>query len=285
MKSIALSMADNSNFDHMFGRCSEWAGAHKAEVGAIEMAVGAAILSWGVMSGHINMGAGVVGSSLGDIGAMAGLGLGGVGSAVVAATFLKGLFVGGVVGVAGVTAVPAMVLIGGGALIAGAFGYVVGDKLQAILNPPAGWGDLLEGGSIVLVGLALMLDGARRIIRDERVLSAFSRFKDGVVELIDKGTEIIAKTIGELQEIVKDMASEPTAWGISGAGAAAGVAVGSSIAAGTVTVAGSSALGAVALSLGLVSAPVWPVIAGGAAGLALGIAAWKGVQRFRGGKR
>jgi len=31
------------------------------------------------------------------------------------------------------------------------------------------------------------------------------------------------------------------------------------------------------ISLGFVSAPLWPVIAGGVAGLAVGLAAWKGV--------
>ena len=51
---------------------------------------------------------------------------------------------------------------------------------------------------------------------------------------------------------------------------------------GSVTVLGSHALGAAALSLGLVSAPLWPVIAGGAAGLGLGYAAWSTVRRFTG---
>jgi hypothetical protein len=40
-------------------------------------------------------------------------------------------------------------------------------------------------------------------------------------------------------------------------------------------------LGAVALSLGLVAAPAWPVIAGGAAGLAVGLAGWKAVKKYR----
>ena len=60
-----------------------------------------------------------------------------------------------------------------------------------------------------------------------------------------------------------------------------GTAIGSGIPIGSVTVLGSQGLGAVALSLGLVSAPVWPLIAGGAAGLALGVAVWKGIQHFR----
>ena len=62
--------------------------------------------------------------------------------------------------------------------------------------------------------------------------------------------------------------------------AAAGTAVGGSLAAGSVTVLGSQAIGSVALSLGVVSAPLWPVIAGGAAGLAIGYGAWKTARHF-----
>lgn len=60
----------------------------------------------------------------------------------------------------------------------------------------------------------------------------------------------------------------------------AGTSLGGSVAAGSVTVLGSHALGGVALSLGLVSAPLWPVIAGGAAGLAVGYGAWKLCRAF-----
>jgi hypothetical protein len=52
-------------------------------------------------------------------------------------------------------------------------------------------------------------------------------------------------------------------------GVGAGAFIGPAVAASTVTVMGSSALGGAALTLGLVSAPVWPVVAVGAAGAAV----------------
>lgn len=67
---------------------------------------------------------------------------------------------------------------------------------------------------------------------------------------------------------------------IVGAGAtlaagAGGAAAGAAYAAGTVTVLGSSTLGGAALSLGLVSAPVWPAVAGGVGAAGLGLLGWK----------
>lgn len=281
MNKIVLREVDLTAFNSAFEKCKAWGIEHQAEVGVAEMALGAAILSWGVMNGHIQMGKDVVASKLADIGGLTGLGVGGAGSAALAATILKGVFVGGVGMVAGVTSIPAVVLIGGGSLILGAFGYVVGDKLDAFLHPPLGFEGMLLGSSIVAVGVALMIDGARRIVNDERLLEAASKFKDGVIQLAPQATEIIATTWEDLQALVKELAKSPSAFATAGATAAAGGAVGSTIAVGSVTVLGSKGLGALALSMGLVSAPVWPVIAGGAAGLVLGVAAWKGLKHYR----
>lgn len=281
MNKIVLSDADKSGFERALALCKTWSINHQAEVGVAEMALGAAVLSWGVMNGHLVMGQDVVASKLADIGGLAGLGIGSAGSAAVAATILKGVFVGGVGFVAGVTSIPALALIGGGALILGSFGYVIGDKLDPIFNPPAGFGDLLLGASIVAVGTALLIDGARRIVKDERVLATVSKFKDGMIQLVPQATEIVAANYDELQILVKELAKSPSAYATAGTSVIAGATIGSTLAAGTVSVLGSQGLGAVALSLGLVSAPVWPVVAGGAAGLALGAAAWKGIKHYR----
>jgi predicted anti-sigma-YlaC factor YlaD len=55
----------------------------------------------------------------------------------------------------------------------------------------------------------------------------------------------------------------------------AGTAIGGSIAAASVTIFGSSTLGSMALALGLISSPVWPVIAGGITGAATAHILWK----------
>lgn len=282
MSEIRFSEPDNSGFERAFELCKAWAADHQAEVGVAEMAFGAAVLSWGVMNGHIVMGHDLAASKLANVTGLAGLGIGAVGAAAIATTFLKGIFVGGVATVAGVTCIPAVAIIGGASLVLGAFGYVVGDKLDAFFNPAMGFADLLTGASITAVGAALIVDGARRIIKDERVLAAASKFKDGIIQLAPQATEIVAATWDELQVLVKELTKSPSAYATAGTTAVAGAAIGSSIAAGSVTVLGSHGLGALALSVGLVSAPAWPIIAGGAAGLALGVAAWKGIKHFRG---
>lgn len=281
MSEIVLSAADRSALERALDRCKEWASRHQAEVGVAEIALGAAIVSWGVMNGQVVLGRDLAGSQLSDIGGLTGLGIGAAGSAALAMSLLKGVFVGGVGMVAGVTCVPAMVIIGGGAAILGSFGYVLGDKVNALLSATNGFGELLLDGAAVAVGVALIIDGARRVVNDERVLSSASRFREGVISLVPQVSEAVAATWEGLEDLLTEVAKSPSAYGTGGATALAGAAIGSSIAAGSVTVLGSSGLGAAALSLGLVSAPIWPIIAGGAAGLTVGLAAWKGVQHLR----
>jgi hypothetical protein len=288
MNLIVLSEPDKTGFQKAFDYCKQWGVTHQAEIGVVEIAMGAGLIAWGLQSGLIHMGSDVVGSKWADIGGMSGLAVGTTGGPLIAATLLKSIFVGGVSGVAGVTsiaALPVIALIGGGAAIFGAFGYLSGSiagRISDAFSPS--FGDYVVGASVVAIGVALMIDGARRIVKDERVLELASKFKDGVIRLgPHQGTEVVAKTWDDLQRIVKEIAKSPylTTGGSAATGAAAGAAIGGSMAASSVTILGSHSLGAVALSLGLVSAPVWPVIAGGAAGLAIGVAAWKGIKHFQ----
>ncbi len=282
MSEIMLRAADRSALERALDRCKQWAAQHQAEVGIAEIALGAAVLSWGVMNGQIVLGQHLAGSRLADISGLTGVGIGAAGSAALAMTLLKGVFVGGVGMVAGVTCVPAIVILGGGAAILGSFGYVLGDKIDALLNVPNGFGDLLLDGAVVAVGVALIIDGARRVVNDERVLSSASRFREGVISLVPQASEAVATTLKDMQSLLKEAAESSSAYATGGATTLAGAAIGSSIAAGSVTVLGSSGLGAAALSLGLVSAPVWPIVAGGAVGLTVGLAAWQGIQHLRG---
>ncbi|MFT4027274.1 MAG: hypothetical protein QM676_10795 [Novosphingobium sp.] len=68
--------------------------------------------------------------------------------------------------------------------------------------------------------------------------------------------------------------------GVVVAGAYGGAAAGAAYAASTVTVLGSSTLGGVGLSLGLVSAPVWPVVAGAIGAGALALTGWKVARSY-----
>jgi hypothetical protein len=295
VKELSLSSNDKNGLNNFIDYCKNWSEEHQAEVGVTEMAIGAGLLSWGVMNGHIIVGQDILGSMLPDIGAMAGAATGGIGSSAIAAMFLKSIFIGGVTGVAGVTSIPAIALIGGATLIFSSFGYVIGDVIERVIDPD--FMQLLSGGSILAIGVALMIDGASRIVKDVRVLQASSTFKNGVIHFAESSTGIVAKSFDELQskarelndEIdrkIKELANHPDAEDVAFKASAVstiagGSLLGGALAGGTVTVLGSHGLGAIALSLGLVSAPVWPIVAGGAAGLAVTLAAWRGVQSYR----
>ena len=180
MNEIVLLEPEKRGFQKALDYCKKWGAEHQAEIGVAEMALGAGIITWGLQSGLIQIGTDVVGSKLADIGGATGASLGAVGVPLAAATILKSIFVGGVSGVAGVTmipAVPVIALIGGGAAVFGAFGYTAGDLTERAFAPS--FGEYVEAASIVAVGAALMIDGARRIVKDERVLQMASKFKDG----------------------------------------------------------------------------------------------------------
>ncbi len=284
MRKIELTEQEKAGFKKAFDYCKKWGADHQAEVGLAEMVAGAGLISWGLHSGQIHYGTHVFVNRLAaDIGGAVGAGAGAVAGPALAATILKSVFIGGVAGVAGVTlapAIPLFALAGGGALIFGAFGYSLTDLAVRDFEPS--FADYVIDASVTSVGVALLIDGARRIIKDKRVLARASKFKDGVIELIPGATETIIKTWDEVRSELKE---NPQAFIIGGATTVAGTLIGSSLAAGSVTVLGSHGLGAAALSLGLVSAPVWPVFVGGAVGLVLAYPAWKAVKLMRDRKK
>lgn len=280
MFEIPMNEPDKRSFQKARDYCKEWSAEHQAEVGVAEIALGAGLITWGLQSGYIHMGTDVVATKLSDsglLGATAGAGIGGIGASILGSI--------GVVGMGTAFGIPALALIGGGAAIFGLAGYAAGDVAQKFLTPPAGFGDFFFGASILAVGVALMIDGARRVVTDQRVLQLASNIKDGVIQLANLTVEVVASTWEELQAIIKELANHPDAknavlGATTAATAATGTVLGGTFAASTVTLLGSHGLGALALTAGFVSAPVWPIIAGGAAGLAVGLAAWNGVQRL-----
>ena len=273
---FSFGKSEFSGFKNAFEHCKTWCSAHQAEVGLAEMALGASIIAMGVHTGQIHFGDALVATKLSDAG-MFGGGVGG-GLAGIGASLL------GSIGVAGSVTfgIPALVLAGGGMLIFGAAGYAAGDIASKLLAPEIGLSDLLAGGSMLIIGTALMIDGARRVVTDERVLALASKFKDGVIELSSLLTEVVARKADEFRDIMFKLAKQDSVTeSLSlGAGVVGGAAIGSAAAVGSVTVLGSHALGAAAMALGLVSAPVWPIIAGGAVGVAAGVAAWQGIKKL-----
>lgn len=280
MKSIELTEQEKMGFAKAFDYCKKWGVEHQAEVGFAEMVAGAGMITWGLYSGQIHYGADILVNRLSDLGGVIAAGTGGVMLPVIAGTLLKSVFIGGVAGVAGVTSVasiPLAALAIGGSLVAGAFGYSLTNLGLRGFEPT--FADYAIDASITSVGIALLLDGARRIVKDKRILAMASRFRDGVIELMPGATETI---INSWEEVICALRDNPRAKIIAGATTVTGTLIASSLAAGSVTVLGSHGLGAAALSLGLISAPVWPLFVGGAVGLALAYPAWKAFESISG---
>ena len=265
----------------------EWARKNQVVVGVAEMALGAGLITWGVRNGVIDMGSQLVATQLGGptteaiVGAVGGAGLGVVAGAVLGSIGMTAM--GGAIGI------PAAVVIGGSAAIFGMAGYTIGDVSSYLLAPSFDIAAFAAKGSILLVGVALLVDGARRCINDAAVRSSLSSFEDRVIRLKETSAGIIATTKDELTGFIEEMGRLPedlvdaslmtTTAALGGLG---GAAAGGAIGAGSVTVLGSKALGAMAVSAGLVSAPVWPIIAGAAAGIGIGYAAYKAIKYWGG---
>lgn len=279
MKSIVMTEMDKAGFQRAFAYCKDWGVEHQAEVGLAEMIAGAGMIAWGLHTGQILYGTHILANKAADFGGAAAAGVGAIAGPALAETILKSVFIGGVSGVAGVTLIPSIPLIAlasGGALIFGAFGYTLTDLAVRSFKPS--FADYAVNASITSVGVALLLDGAMRFVKDSRVRSMASKFKDGVIELMPGATETIVR---KWDEVRCELWENPHAAYIAGATTATGTLIGSGLAAGSVTVLGSHALGAAALSIGLVSAPVWPIFIGGAVGLALAYPVWKGFESLR----
>lgn len=283
MNNYPITKIEHSSINRAIAHAKDWAERHQWEIGVAEMALGASVLAWGVQNGAIEMGREIIGSALSamNMGALSGSGIGG-GLGAIAAAVIGSI---GVVGMGTGIAVPAVFLIGAGAAVFSAFGYVAGDLIHKFLQPTQG--DLFTNGSLLIVGIALLIDGARRVIKDQRVVALASRVTDHAIYIAQISGKVVARELAELKAIADAMATLPES-AVDAAGsvtsgvamAATGAAISAAVATGSVTVLGSGGLGAVAVSLGLVSVPLWPAIAGGAAGLALGYGVWKAGRYF-----
>lgn len=265
IKKISISTDSESAFTKFFDHAKKWGSEYQIEIGVAEMALGAALIAWGAHSNVFELGKDIVATAfpnntLAETVGAASAGAGGLGGYILGSI--------GVAAMGSAIGIPAGVVALGAAAIFGAMGYtitdVINDKLTQIdFNELLGG---LVGASALAVGLALLIDGARRVVTDPRILEVAAKLEDGAIYLSELTVQVVAKTMQELDKFMK----ENNGYTISGmvGGGAAGLAIGSTLAASSVTVLGSQALGGVALSLGLVSAPLWPVIAVGVAGAA-----------------
>ena len=280
-----LSEKQTSKMEQWRKIIHDWAEKHQVAIGVAEMAVGAAALAYGVNTGAIEMGRDFVATATaknwgGAIGTSLGLGLGAGWWTLVGGI---GLAAGG-----GAVGIPAAIIVGGPALVLGAFGYTLGDILPDFLSD-FDFATMVAGGGLMAIGIALLLDGFRRACpKDiyEKMKNITSKFANGVISFWKATGDIIAETLKDLLDIYEkacktfaQLANDPKVNAVFSnasiiGGATAGAVIGTTAATSTVTVLGFNTLGSVALGLGLVSAPIWPVIAIGAAGAISGCMLW-----------
>jgi hypothetical protein len=174
--------------------------------------------------------------------------------------------------------------MGGAAAVFGLAGYDLGAFVGSLIDPS--WTEYLQPATMALLGVALIVDGARRAIGEDQLKKLKSSVADACITLHSVTKLVVARTLPELQVIAEKLAPKDAADAAGGLAAsatmtAAGAAAASAATAGSVTVLGSSTLGSAAVALGFVSTPLWPVIAGAAAAGGFGYLLWKAVRKFQ----
>lgn len=274
MRRMTLTDDDVAALEAARDYCRRWCERHQWQLGAAEIALGLGILAYGVQSGVLAAGVDYIKGDTADW-RLPGAGIGAaVGALGTAAFKLVGGKLLGSIGVAAIgtaAGLPVLPLaLGAGALLA-ALGYAGGDLAQRFLAPAATPLDFVSAGGLLGVGLALVIDGARRVLADPRVLATASRLRNRTLELVRLTAPFRAAVRAELADCAKQWLAQPEKVALVPAATTIGGALlGTHLAAGSVTVLGSSTLGSAALSLGLVAAPVWPVALLAAAGLLVG---------------
>ena len=281
VRTIEMTDADNNGFRSIMSHIRQFCRQNPCSVGAAEIVCGAFVITLGVKIGAVEMGSKLVGIDGNPFNAESFLTGGGSGAVGTAAGLLGGI---GVAGLGSAIGISAPVLAALGAAVGFTTGYTVGDLTHNLLNPGVDWLALIGGGSLLAIGLALILDGCRRIVGSAAFKRAVSFLKARIIYLGKSTRRIVCRTTEELKDWAVRIVLEPgtvvvpvTCATLAGS---AGALAGGTLAASSVTVLGSHALGSAALSLGLVAAPVWPVIACGVGAAAVGVGGWVLVRRW-----
>lgn len=127
----------------------------------------------------------------------------------------------------------------------------------------------------------LAMDEARRLSEATYGASVWARYGEAVwLGAADTAEQLCGWAQMTVDAISEALDRQIAVGDIVGAGAAVaagtgGAAAGAAYAVSTVTILGSTTLGGIGLSLGLVSAPAWPVVAGSVGAASIGYFGWK----------
>jgi hypothetical protein len=267
---ITLSTQENAQVNSLFESIRIWCKSHQVAVGVGEMAVGAALITYAIQNGLINESVHAISAIKDQFFNKLSLVGGAVGGSIglVAGSIIGSI---GVVALGGAIGIPASIVAGGAAVIMSLAGYSAGDLINNFMNA-VDYPSLIQNGSVFLIGLGLVIDGARRCISSEAVKEHFAKYVESTIRL----SKLSIATITETSEQLAELASKglryvaPT---VPAALAAAGVTAWAASSLAVPTVLGSTTLGTAAVSLGIISTPILPivVVAGGAALVAMSL--------------
>lgn len=285
--SIELTQNDKVCLGKVLKHLDAWCADNPIPAGVCQVAAGAALVSLGVHCGAIEIGAALLATHVPVVNPGGAMGL--IGGAV------GGGWAGSLLGGIGIAAagtaigIPAAIVVGGAACVFGLAGYAVGDIAHNLMFQAVDPLSLVMPGSLLVVGTYLMIKGALKVLDGMGMLAplraGIHKAKNSILTLNPISAEIVARTKVELAGFAAEWTTPPQSSAeVSAASAtiaacgAGGLAAGSAIASGSVMLMGSSTLGSFALSAGLISAPLWPVIAGVAVAGGLGYTAFKAAR-------
>lgn len=295
---VSLTKEEKEKVDALLKKAKVFAEKHHIAIGVAEMATGAACISFGLQTGVIEMGQHIVALATGETDTLAKkVGFLGGASGAVAGAVIGGI---GIAATGGAIGIPAAIVCMGSAWIFGSSGFTIAKAIQEYVgNVNIDFGTMIAGGSLLAVGLYLLLDGAWRCLPKEtkdlireRIKETLSMVSDYMIYLEKYTWKVIAKTTEEMAnlyaaalKLLNNDKFKKAMVGLGGATTAAaggigGGILGGSIAASSVTVLGSEALGSLALSLGLISAPLWPVFLFGGTGVLIGGGAYWAIRKL-----
>lgn len=265
--------AESERLRQLKQHVTDWCNKHQWQIGVVEMALGAACLSAAWETGAIQMSVDFVVHRLmpgwsaeitGGVSAVAGL-----------ATYFLGNI--GVAAAGAAMCVPALAIAGGAALVFGLAGYGAAKLVQEFLHQAPSLAQGLTAASLVFIGVYLIKDGASRV---PALRAGAARVKEAGLHLKRIASAFVVETNEDFRALVQNEI-RPFLQSLAGGAPAALVGAATLGAAGAVaapsfaTFMGSNLLGPAAVSLGLVSAPVWPIVALAGCGLVVGFSVWK----------
>lgn len=282
MTTIELTPEAATTAKQILHNLVDWCDQNPVPIGVAQVAAGAAVIAAGLKLGAIEIGRDLIAThfplsaSSGTTGAMIGAPLG-----AWAGALLGGI---GVATGGSAIGVPALLIAGGAAAVFAMTGYTLGDLAGHVISPAVDSIHLVASGSLLIIGAYLLIKGASKVLSGLGVRhmagTALSSTRVFTITLASGLSAVVASTQAEWRKIQTELLPPPKTiteaaevLGATAAFGAAGAIAGGAVAASSVTVLGSSTLGAAAVSLGIISAPLWPAVVGAIAFCGVGFTA------------